>query len=235
MLISTGMEENLKKELKKALVLLFAVVLALQPAATVQASAKSDAANVLKYYKKGDIRKAKKYNKKLSKKASKTCIKKLSKKAKAAYLKTVKKYSFNKGQSTMKSLWGYYLADLDGDKKAELLIQHGTCEADVKTTIYQYKNGKAKKVGSMYSGHVTYYDYPGHAGVIAVQTHMGYESVGTVFLKKGKIKTKGYGSRDLNSSVGTGEYDWFPFRQQLDSHVKYNSNYKPSLVLKDLK
>lgn len=222
----------MKKTVKKVCILALALVLALQPATAVQASAKSDIDNVLKNYKKGKISKAKKYNKKLSKKASKACIKKLSKKAKKAYLKAVKKYVFNGPSSSMKSLWGYYLADMDGDKKAELLVKHGTCEADVKITVYKYKSGKAKKVGSFYSGHTTYYAYPGHAGVIAVTGHMGYESVQTITLKGGKLKTKSYGSRDLNRSGGQ---DWFPFRQQLDNHVRYDSRYRSSLSLKDLK
>ena len=79
----------MKRQLKRMSVLAFAIILALQPVSVVQASARSNAANVLKYYKKGDISKAKKYNKKLAKKASKSCIKKLSKKAKAAYRKAV--------------------------------------------------------------------------------------------------------------------------------------------------
>lgn len=217
---------------KRLFVLILALVLALQPVMVVQASAKSDIDNVLKNYKKGKISTAKKYNKRLSKKASKTCIKKLSKKARQAYLKTVKKYKFNSKSPSMKSLWGYYLADMDGDKKAELLVKHGTCEADVKTTVYKYKSGKVKKVGSFFSGHTSYYDYPGHAGVIAVWGHMGYESVQTISINRGKLKTKSYGSRDLNKS---GRLDWFPFRQQLDNHVRYNANYKSSLSLKDLK
>ena len=102
----------------------------------------------------------------------------------------------------------------------------------MKITVYKYKSGKAKKVGSFYSGHTTYYAYPGHAGVIAVTGHMGYESVQTITLKGGKLKTKSYGSRDLNQSGGQ---DWFPFRQQLDNHVRYDSRYRSSLSLKDLK
>lgn len=224
----------MKKTVKKilAFVLAMTLALALQPIPVVRASAGSDIDKVLKYYKAGQISKAKKYNNRLSKKASKACIKKLSAKAKKAYLKTVRKYDFNDRNSTMNSLWGYYLADMDGDNKAELLVQHGTCEADVKTTVYKYKGGRAKKMGSFYSGHTSFYDYPGHAGVIAVEGHMGYESVQTISLKGGKIKGVNRGYRDLNKKPGL---DWFPFRQQLDSHVKYDSNYKASLSVADLK
>ena len=53
----------MKKTVKKVCILALALVLALQPATAVQASAKSDIDNVLKNYKKGKISKAKKYNK----------------------------------------------------------------------------------------------------------------------------------------------------------------------------
>ena len=49
---------------------------------------------------------------------------KLSKKAKAAYKKVVKKYKIE-FSSNKEYLWGYYLVDMNGDKKAELLVQHG--------------------------------------------------------------------------------------------------------------
>ena len=72
----------MKRQLKRMSVLAIAMILALQPVSAVQASARSNAANVLKYYKKGDISKAKKYNKKLAKKASKSCIKSCQKRQK---------------------------------------------------------------------------------------------------------------------------------------------------------
>ena len=153
----------------------------------------------------------------------------LSKKEKAAYLQVVKGYRLNSSLSSSKPyLWGYYLADLDGDKKAELLVQYGTCEADARTKVYKYKSGNAKKIGQIPSGHTGYFAYPGHSGVIAAWGHMGYESVSVVTLKNGKLKTTGCGSRDAKGN-------YFPFRQRLYGHIKYNSKYKPSLDLKDLK
>ncbi len=70
-----------------------------------------------------------------------TSLKKMSKKQKAAYKKIVKKYgnSFSSTKLGKEYLWGYYLADLNKDKKAELLIKYGSCEADVITYIYTYK------------------------------------------------------------------------------------------------
>lgn len=213
---------------KKMVMFIFAAALLILPVNAAQASVKSDADNMLKYYKKGNISKAKQYNKKLPKNASKTCIKKLSKNAKNAYKKTVKKYKIN-APLGKEYLWGYYLVDMDGDKKAELLVQHGTCEADVRTTIYTYKSGKVKKITETYSGHEGYYAYPGHAGVICVFGHMGYENVATMVIKKGKAVVKSYGGRDLNKG---GNY--FPFKQALYSHIKYDKNYKSSVDYKDL-
>lgn len=218
----------MKSVSKKFFILLLAAMLALQPASEVQASAKSNADKMLSYYKKGSIKKAKQYNKKLSKKASNASTKNLSKKTKTAYRKIVKKYKLDTSlYSSEPYLWGYYLADMDGDKKAELLVQYGTCEADVRTAVYKYKGGKAKKVAQVFSGHTGYYAYPGHAGVISVTAHMDYENVATLTLKKGKLKSKSYGGRYANGN-------YFPFRQPLYGHIKYDSNYKPSLDLKDL-
>ncbi len=219
----------MKNVAKKIFIVVLAAVLALQPVSVVQASAKSNVDKMLRCYKKGSIKKAKQYNRRLSKKASKASIKKLSKKTKAAYRKVLKKYKLNTDIfSSDPYLWSYYLADMDGDKKAELLVQYGTCEADVRTAVYKYRRGKAKKVGQVYSGHTSYYAYPGHAGVISVTAHMDYESVSTLALKKGRLKSKSYGDRDTK-----GHY--FPFRQYLYGHIKYNSDYEASLDLKDLK
>ena len=216
----------MKKMRKICGIVLLVALFLFMPMEQAYASTKSDAANVLKYYKKGQISKAKKYNKRLATKASKASIKKLSKKAKTAYRKTVQRYKLDNYSD---SLWGYYLADLDGDKKAELLVKHGSCEADVRTTVYKYTNGKAKKVGEFYSGHTSYYAYPGHSGIISVWGHMGGESVDTISLKKGKIVAKNHGSRE----VGSG--DFFPFRQALDGHIRFDKRYHPSIDWKDLK
>ena len=96
-------------------------------------------------------------------------------------------------------------------------------EADVRTAVYKYKGGKAKKVRQMASGHTAYYAYPGHAGVISVWGHMGYESVSTVVLKNGKLKSKSYGGREVKGS-------FFPLRQSLYSHIKLVSSHAYSFT-----
>lgn len=203
-------------------------MLVLLPVDSASASTKSNAEKMISNYKKGKYSVAKKYCKKLPKEASKKCIKKLSKKAKAAYRKMVKKYKLSSENYSDEYLWGYYLVDLDGDKKAELLVQHGTCEADVRTEVYTYKGGKAKQVGTLYSGHTGYYAYPGRAGMIQQYGHMGYESVAVTTMKKGKLQTTPCGAREIKT-------DYFPFRQLLDGHIRYGKNYNKSIDWKDLK
>ncbi|MGN0484792.1 MAG: hypothetical protein ACI4HI_14695 [Lachnospiraceae bacterium] len=185
----------------------------------------------MEYYKKGNISKANEYFKKIPDKQDTTCIKNLSKSAKTAYRKLVKQYKTFTTRETFSDtyIWGYYLADLDGDKKAELMIRYGCGEADVQTKIYTYKNGKVKKVADGGSSHESYYVYPGHKGVIRMICHQG-ESMWTMSMNNGKIVSKYWGfndqSNDPNGIACTGS-------PKLYNHVKYKSG-KQVLDLKDL-
>lgn len=223
----------MKKVIQKIMVLMLAVGLLFGASFSAQAAtAKSDGKNmekVLKYYGQNKISKAKKYNKKLSETAKESCVKKMSSKMKKAYKKVVKKWPV-KNNYTKDYLWGYYLTDIDNDKKAELLVQVGTCEADVRVHVYKYKNGKAVKIGTMGAGHTSFHAYPNHKGVICYWGHMGYESISVVTIKNGKLSSKGIGGRDLNES---GE--WLNLKCTLDNHISYDSNYNRSLDLSDLK
>ena len=115
---------------------------------TVNVSAASNKTLMTKYlkaFKNADYQKANSYIKKMKKTDKDTSLNKMSKKQKKAYLKVVKKYAKNLDIMYGDFLWGYYLADLNKDKKPELLVQYGSCEADVRTYVYTYKKGKAKK------------------------------------------------------------------------------------------
>lgn len=216
------------KKMAKIVMVILALTLVIPPAGAAYASTKSDAEKVLKYYKKGNYAQAKKYNKRLPKKASNACVKRLSKKAKAAFLKKVKSFRLEQiGSESKPWLWGYYLADLDGDKRAELLVQYGSNEVDVRTYVYKYKNGKVKKIGSSSSPHTSYYAYPGHAGVIAVWGYLGYEGAKVLRIKNGKLKAISYGTHEAMGG-------WFPFRQYLGTHIKYDSNGNKRLLIGDL-
>ena len=167
----------------------------------------------LKAYKAKNYKKASKLAKKMTKDKD-TSYKKMSKKQKAAYKKIVKKYNLET-RLGKDYLWGYYLVDLDQDKKPELLCKYGTCEADVRTDIYTFKKGKAKK------------------GVMQVWSHMGYASVSVMKMKNGKITSTGYG--DLKFTNKTNGVLSMKF---LNGHISYsysNKKYTRTLDLSELK
>ena len=116
---------------------------------------------------------------------------------------------------------------MNKDKKPELLIQYGSCEADVRTVIYTYKKSKASKVKTFFSGHTGYIAYPGK-GLLQIWAHMGSCSVSVMTMKKGKINVKNYGSQ-------TTEKDYCLPNNYLDNHIDYNKNYKASVNYSDLK
>lgn len=140
-------------------------------------------AQVLKEYKKKNFKKAKKLNKKLPMYATEKCVKKMPKAMKKAYLKKVRK---------TKHLDSYYLADMDNDKKPELFVKVGTCEANYSYNIYRYKSKKVKKIGTIGGGHASLHSYPNHKGVVIEWCHMGYYGVYVNYISKGKIKSKKY-------------------------------------------
>lgn len=220
----------MKKMMKSLSVFSLATVLALVPTESAMASTKSDAEKMLKYYKNGNVEKAIEYSNKLPKKVDKKCIKNLSQVTKKYYKEVLASYVPNQEKSGEDYLWGYFLADLDGDKKAELLVEHGTCEADVVTDVYTVKKGKLKKAGKTYAAHGEYYAYAKHKGVIFSSGVQGVESTKYIRMKKGKIKEVSYRTRQLKENE-----NYFPFRQKLNNHIKYKKSGKAVVSLKDLK
>ena len=194
------------------------------------ASNKTLMTKYLKAFKNTDYKKANSYIKKMKKTDKDTSLNKMSKKQKKAYLKVVKKYSKNLDIIYGDFLWGYYLADLNKDKKPELLVQYGSCEADVRTYVYTYKKGKAKKVGKIGSGHTGYVSYPG-VGVVEVWGHMGYCNVSVLSMKGMILSSKSYGGQDTTK---TGEDYCLP-NNYLKSHINYDANYSRSVDFSDLK
>lgn len=201
-----------------------------------KASAGKDIDMVLKYYKAGQLKKAATYVKKIPKKASHSPIKSLSAKEKQAYKSTVKKY-YNKYAKHSDSEWhiylhGYYLADMDGDKRTELLVHHGMSPLESVLTVFKYQNGKAKKMAETYSsGFTEYYAYPGHNGILFRYGKNAQEEIGSLSLKKGRLKRKSYGQR----AIGEYGYDeWFPLRQPLNKHIESNERGEHRISWKDL-
>lgn len=186
------------------------------------ASAKQTYQKGADYYIAGQYKKAKQTFKKLPKKANEACVKKMSAKMKKAYLKAVKKYNTKMSITSKKPyMWGYYLTDIDKDKKPELLVQYGTCEADVRMDIYTYKGGKLTKVDTAFCGHSGFYYDPRGNGMTVVQAHMFYESIYTMKLENGAIQSDLWGSG--HSVTATKDYITMPY--ELDDHVSYDANY----------
>jgi hypothetical protein len=218
-------KNNWKKRAMQLLLMVVCSVMLLGIPAQA-ASSKSIYKQAVTYYKKGSYKKAQKLFSRLSADANEKCVSKMSSAMKKAYRNIVKKYRVNTtlGSSTP-YLWGYYLTDIDNDKKPELVVEYGTCEADVRTRIYTYKNGKAKKVGQFYSGHTSFYYYPSGKGMVLFSAHMGYESVKVLTLKNGKIQMTAWSS---GRQVKTAE-DYIELPYALDGHIRYDSNYNTTV------
>ncbi len=217
----------MKKGMYRLLIALLFVSFVLGSGVTAQAaSEKSDGKNmkkVLSNYKKKKYKTAAKYSKKLNKYAKEACVKKMSKGMKKAYKKVVKKFPLESDSYSEPDLWGYYLTDIDNDKKVDLIVQIGTCEADARAYVYQYKKGKAVKVATLAGGHVAYYAYPKNNGIVMQWAHMGYESISVAKLKKGKVTTQEFGSREINYQKGES---YLELGCKLDDHISYGTSYK---------
>lgn len=182
-----------------------------------QASDGKNMEKVLKNYKAGKYKAAKKYNKKMNASAKEKCVKKMSEKHKAAFKKTVRKWENKETEAGYSYLIDYYLTDMNNDKKADLLILKGTCEADTMLVVYMYKNGKSKKVGAIGAGHASFHAYPNHNGIVMHYAHMGWEAMYKITYKKGKLKSTELGYRETNH--------YFNLRCDLKGAVSYDDDY----------
>lgn len=100
----------------------------------------------------------------------------------------------------------------------------------MRTYVYTYTKGKAKKIETIPSGHTAYYAYPGK-GVVLQWAHQGSACVSVLTMKSNKLKNQSYGYHDL-----TGRTSYCLIRNtELYSHVKYDKKYNRTLDLKDLK
>ena len=124
-------------------------------------------------------------------KSKDTSFNKMSKAQKAAYKKIVKKYPT---KNTSKNfIQCYMLADMDGDKNAELIVKNGPNEANMKIDVYSFKKGKAKKIGSIGVGHEFFVAYPGK-GLVYTGYHSGIGFTGVIKISKGSLVKKSYGA-----------------------------------------
>lgn len=186
---------------------------------TEAASKKETYKKAVKYIKARQYNKAQKNFDKLPDGANEACIKKMSSKMKKAYRNVVKKYAGNKASSFKPTLWGYYLTDINKDKKPELILKYGTCEADVKAIVYSYSKGKAKKVGSFKCGHSSFYYYPLGNGFVMQESIQSYEEISIVKMVNGKLK-----STILKKFAMTKKYMSISYK--LKDHTSWGANHK---------
>ncbi len=181
---------------------------------TSHASTKSNMDKMVQNFCKKKYKKAKKYNNKLPKFASESCVKKMPKKMKKAYRKTVNKACKKYGNIT------YYLTDMDNDKKAELIVQHYSDRMGY-YVVYDYKGGKAVKLGSIFSdGYNKLVSYPGHKGLLISLEHKGIALYKYTF-KKGKAKEKCLRDATYNYKITSQLPDYI--RNALKPYYVYSS------------
>ena len=191
-----------------------------------QYAAASDSNNmekVIKYYSNGKYKKALQYGKKLGKYAKDQCVKNMSTSMKKAYLEVVKQYpsvTFKKNDGMY--MWDYYLTDIDNDKKTDLLVIYGSCEADVKLVLYQYIDGMAQEITSVKCSNSSFSAYPKHKGIIRYENNMGEEALYILTLKEGKIISGKVGSRYVEKPKNY---------LKIGCHLKGHSFYEDEVVL----
>lgn len=167
----------------------------------------------LKAYKSGNYSTANKIASKLPEN-SKNYAKKMSSKMKETYLRKV---------IDTKNTDTYCLCDVTGDKKPELFLRIGTCEADYRFDVFTYKKGKIKKLGTFAGGHCYLCDYPGKKAVLVAWGHMGNESLSIIHYKNKKFKAEHINGR----YSGDVEYTKVPYALKYYNCSSYG-NYELS-------
>ena len=197
--------------MKKIIAILLTIIITISVCAiNVEASA-SDMERYLDAYEEGDFVEANKIVSQLPVKA-KSYNSYMSEGMKNAYLKKILATS---------NVELYYLADLTGDKKPELFIKKGTCEANYKYYVFKYSKGKTVRIGKFDGGHSYLADYPGKKSILCVFGHMGDEQISLIQLKNGKARRTLLNSRDCQGT----DYTRVPYMLKsyyCGSYNKYN-------------
>lgn len=194
-------------------VLLILMIIVITFLSTFSTSAKNvSVKSFLNEYKKGNFSKADSIAKKLPKKA-KSINNKMTSKMKRTYKKKI---------MNTKDLVLYCLADITGDKKPELVLQVGTCDADYKLIFYKLSGSKLKRLGKVDGGNSMLYDYPGKKALVLARVHSDSETIKVVKLVKGKIK-----SNVINCRVVGREYTTIPYFIKYYYYNEFNKNLSP--------
>ena len=220
--------------IRKTFFLLILILCMLQCSAAALASAKSVYKKGVRCYKKDQFTRAEKYFKKLPEHANEKCVKSMSSSMKKAYRKIVRRYDLNSlmGPNT---LFGYYLTDIDKDKKPELLVTYLEAASDSsrRTLVYTFKKKKAVKIGDFYSWSMGFYYDPRGNGLVVRFARQGWEEIYGMKLTGGKlVETAKWGKGRLEDLENRG-YTWLPY--VLDNHISYLTKNGTSVRKVDLK
>ena len=98
-----------------------------------------------------------------------------------------------------------YYIDQDGTN--ELLISHGTCEADWKVDVYTLSNGSDVTMIGTISSHVSLYAAPDGNGIYAAFAKMGYEQITRITKNGYALEQNVVESHDIAPDAEYTEYD----------------------------
>lgn len=92
----------------------------------------------------------------------------------------------------------YAILDMDGDATPELMLKHGTCEADYLLDLYQFDGSNAMLIGSVSAGHSAFYRVDRNSGLYRRQWHMGTFADYLVTVTEGEV---------VEELIAEGEFD----------------------------
>ncbi len=81
----------------------------------------------------------------------------------------------------------YGLHDIDKDGVPELIIKHGTCEADYYAEVFTYQKDGAASLGTFPFGHAALYSCPGENAMLFDWGHMGYHEAQKITIQNAEI------------------------------------------------
>lgn len=189
----------------------------------------SNVSGFLRSYKQKNYDQARKQAQQLPSKAKEQCVRNMDDAIKEAYYEIVDLYIESYDYDGDPWLWDYFLTDINKDFIPELMIRYGTCEADVRSIFYTYKNNTAVAIGTVYVSHAGFFAYPDGNGLIVATEYMSDEKLKKITLSNGKVKMAKIGGRN----VGSGAYMDIPYK--LKSHWFWDKKENCEMIdLRDL-
>ena len=123
------------------------------------------------------------------------------------YLATIQSYQ-EKNKEENGAITSYALTDINKDGIQELIILHGTSNADYEYVFYTYQNNQIIKLGAT-SGNSDLYEMYQDKYLKQVRVSMGHETVSNIKIENNKIIVKEISSRELGVNELYEEGDEF--------------------------